>query len=303
MCKKILKKAVKYIISYIAEKIHLIRWGVSNNRRNNRCLNQDYRNEKIIVSLTSFPGRINSVCKTLETILNQKDCKPDKVELWLAESQFEGKEKGLPDNLLRLKKYGLDIMWCEDIRSYKKLIPALQIHPKDIIVTADDDVYYSRRWLEKLYKSYNLNPNVIQCHRATQIVKKAGNIDVIVGGRKYYKEASYLNKLVGVGGVLYPVNSLSPQVFDIAAIKKYAATNDDVWFWFMAIINDYKINVVDKNEPSPVTVFDALESTKLSDVNDHGENLFWVQFNQMMEQYACAKNKIIKELDSHKNSL
>ena len=89
------------------------------------------RETKIIVSLTTFPGRINTVDKTISTLLTQT-LKPDEVILWLAESQFPNKE--LPEQLTKLQQYGLTIKWCEDLRSYKKLIPALEEYPNDIII-------------------------------------------------------------------------------------------------------------------------------------------------------------------------
>lgn len=302
MIRKYARKIAKYSVSFITEMLHCAKWLISSNRRKNDCLNKMPRDEKIVVSLTSFPDRIKSVSKTIETILNQKECKPDKIELWLAESQFQNREKCLPVYLLQLKKYGLDIMWCEDLKSYKKLLPALRIHPNDIIVTADDDVYYSRKWLGKLYRSYKINPIAIQCHRATKIIQNNGKIDVVPGGKEYYKSPSCLNKLVGVGGVLYPANSLNIEVFDLKSIMKYAPTNDDVWFWFMAILNHYNVNVVSGNEPNPITVWAALKSSKLSDINDHGENLFWKQFENMMGQYEYVRNVIIEELRVHDKS-
>jgi hypothetical protein len=83
------------------------------------------------------------VHKTIETLLNQSH-KADKVILWLAEEEFPNKEKGLPRELIQLIKSGLTISWCRDIKSYKKLIPALEKYPKSIIVTADDDLYYQK---------------------------------------------------------------------------------------------------------------------------------------------------------------
>ncbi len=64
--------------------------GVTNNKRET----------KIIVSLTTFPDRIESVYKTVSTLLTQT-LKPDEVILWLADSQFPAKK--LTDNLTDLQ--------------------------------------------------------------------------------------------------------------------------------------------------------------------------------------------------------
>ena len=60
--------------------------------------------------------------------------------LWLADSEFPDREKDLPQNLMRLCKEGLQIKWTKDVKSYKKLIPAIKEFPEAIIVTADDGV-------------------------------------------------------------------------------------------------------------------------------------------------------------------
>lgn len=124
----------------------------------NKGVSHIKRNPKLIVSLTSFPGRINVVEQTIDSILRQS-LKPDYVILWLAESQFPTKERSLPRSLVRYKKHGLQIRWCEDIRPYKKLIPTLREFPDDIIVTADDDIIYWENWLEKLYASHIKYPD------------------------------------------------------------------------------------------------------------------------------------------------
>ena len=122
---------------------------------------------ELIVSLTSYPDRIPYIHKTINTLLNQT-LKPDRLILWLADSQFPNKEEDLPQNLLKLIDLGLEIRWCEDLRSYKKLIPALKEFPNDIIVTADDDLYYTPDWLESLYCEYLKNPKYIYVKRASR---------------------------------------------------------------------------------------------------------------------------------------
>ncbi|MBQ2886366.1 MAG: hypothetical protein IJE43_21810 [Alphaproteobacteria bacterium] len=52
----------------------------------------DKINMKVIVSLTSYPARINIVHKTIESLLNQT-YKADKVILYLAYEQFQIKKK------------------------------------------------------------------------------------------------------------------------------------------------------------------------------------------------------------------
>jgi len=78
----------------------------------NLGVSDEIRKPQLIVSLTSYPARINSVHITINTLL-QQSLKPNKVILWLASEQFPNKENDLPDNLLRLKDYGLTIEWCD----------------------------------------------------------------------------------------------------------------------------------------------------------------------------------------------
>ena len=52
-----------------------------------KCL---VHNNEIIVSLTSYPKRINKIKQTLDSIFNQT-IQPDKILLWLSNSEFENK--------------------------------------------------------------------------------------------------------------------------------------------------------------------------------------------------------------------
>lgn len=203
------------------------------------------RDTKLIVSLTTFPARINTVYKTISSLLNQT-LKPDELILWLAEEQFLNKK--LPENLTKLEQYGLKIMWYEkDIKSFKKLIPTLQKYPNDIIVTFDDDYYYDERILEYLYNAYLENPNCIHARQAF-IVK--GEIVKSLHPRSYVYDSSYLpsyrNEPVGCGGVLYPPHSLHENVLNENEFLKELPTHDDIWFWGHALRNNTKISVLKK---------------------------------------------------------
>lgn len=204
---------------------------------------------RLIVSLTSFPARIKTVNYTIESILLQTK-KANMVVLWLGYDKFSNKEKDLPKKLLRLTKFGLTIKWCEDIRSYTKLIPSIEAFPDDIIVTVDDDVWYPPEWLERLYNSYLKEPNLIHTHRALQVTGENGKINKYIDwGIQIYapQEPSYCWHLTGTGGVLYPPHCLYKDICNRERFLSMAPSVDDIWFWAMAILQHTRIRIVEGN--------------------------------------------------------
>ena len=198
----------------------------------------------VIISLTSFPQRMYEIHFTLYSLLTQS-VKPAKVILWLGEEQFPNREKDIPDKVLKLKENGLTISWHKNLRSYTKLIPALKQYPNNIIVTADDDIYYEKEWLEKLLKSHEASPNCIICHRAHKVKLSKNGLAPYKKWSKKIKSCkpSYLNFLTGVGGVLYPAGCLYKDILNEQLFTELAPKADDVWFWAMAVLNKTKIAV------------------------------------------------------------
>ena len=206
------------------------------------------REKKVIVSLTSFPERINIVIKTIKTLLTQT-MKPDEIILWLAPEQFQNLEKDLPKELLDLKQFGLTIDWYKDIRSYKKIIPTLKKYPNSIIITTDDDIYYAKDTIETLYKSYQLHNNEIQAHRCDWLSLDANKNIIWEKTRELYLDrhkntASFRNRLTGYGAVLYPPNCFYKDILNEDLIKELIPTHDDIWLWAMASLNGYKTRLI-----------------------------------------------------------
>lgn len=211
----------------------------------------DLYSDCITVSLTSYPARINSVSDTIESIFKQS-IQPGRLLLWLAPEQFPQKEEELPDILLVQKTRGLQINWYDDIRSYKKLIPALESCPGQIIVTCDDDIIYPQDWLARLLINHLEHPTAITCHRAHQVQLNA-NADGFMPYLEWPKEVAagqpgYDYLFTGSGGVLYPPGSLHPDVLEQKSFTRLCPTGDDLWFWASAIRNGRAINIV-KGEP------------------------------------------------------
>lgn len=251
------------------------------------------RKSRLIVSLTSFPARINTVHQTIESLINQTK-KADKIILWLAPEQFPNGEKDLPENLLQLKECGLTIDWYHDIRSYKKLIPTLRKYPNELIVTVDDDIIYKPTMLEKLYDTHIKHPKDVVCHRATKFVYERDKFKTIAGGKKHYRGAHFLNKLTGCGGVLYPPKCFYKDILNEDLILKLAPTNDDQWFWLMAALSGVGVRVV-KDKEIELNYTDGSQEFALCLINDQGEKLFWKDFNRLMEYYPQLKKLLKKE--------
>ena len=208
----------------------------------------------IVVSLTSYPERINTVHLTVASLLSQS-MRANKVVLWLAPEQFPNGEKDLPADLLNLKARGLTVDWYHDIKSYKKLIPALKKYPEAVIVTADDDAIYHNEWLSRLYCSYLIRPHAIHCHRAHKIAIRGGVItpyrEWTWYDRLYDQQVGYSIFPVGLGGILYPPHCLAETVLDEENFLSICPQADDMWFWASALLNKTRIILINKPFKEP----------------------------------------------------
>jgi len=189
----------------------------------------------LIVSLTSYPPRFATLAKTLKSLLDQA-VRPDRTILWIAHTQLHQ----LPDDVRALESAGLEIRGCEDLRSYKKLVPALLAHPDATIVTADDDLYYPPRWLGDLVNGFDMRDPSIVCARP-----HLATIDVWGNLLPYHewpmetsaeRDTDSRSRLFPTGGAgaLYPPGCFPPEVTDTALFNELCPTADDVWFFWLA---------------------------------------------------------------------
>lgn len=259
------------------------------------------RDKKIIVSLTSYPLRINTARYAISTLLNQT-CKPDMVILWLSEEEFPNGLNDLPKELVNLTHYGLTIEWTKDnIRSYKKLVPALNKYPNDIIITADDDVFYSENMVESLYNEYLKDPANIYVRRSVKLTLEDDHIKN-VSSRKYLynhlKTPSYFNQIMGGSGCLYPPGALYKDSVNIENIKCIVPTHDDAYFWAMAVLNKTKIKVVGGFNEDLLFV-DGTQSVGL--INTNKSNSTGVSLNEAYDILFIRYPQILKNIKEEKH--
>ena len=251
------------------------------------------REVPIIVSITSYEERFNDLPVTIYSLLNQS-LKPDRIILWLDESYENLTE--LPYEITQFIKNGLEIRFVKDIGSYTKAIYAFKEFSDNIIVTADDDIYYPSDWLKKLYLSYIAHPEDIHTHRSHRIIIDSNNnIALYESWEKHVKEESarFDNFLTGVGGVLYPPNCFTKEVLREDIFLKNAPKADDIWFWTMALVHNKKIRVVKNHIKTLITtnLFRQMFSKTLYKENRNGAND--EQLSNIMKFYGQnIKNKL-----------
>lgn len=223
------------------------------------------REQPLVVSLTSYPGRMYDLHLCIYSLLRQT-LKPDAVILWLARDQFPNGEADIPPRLLALRQWGLSIRWCDtDMRSYKKLLPALQEYPEALIVTADDDLYYATDWLQELWQNYQQSDKrSIIAHRCHKARLHNGSLCAYRGFIKRISDnsLSLFNLSTNGGGTLFPPHCLHPDVANYALAREICPLADDLWFWCMAVRADTRIQVVEK--PHPIRYTNAAREVGLN---------------------------------------
>ena len=238
-----------------------------NNIDINRTVLTNGLEKKVIVSLTSFPERIDKVYLTINTLLRQSVL-PNKIILWLAKSQF--KDPGyIPKNLSSLEGNLFEIRYCEDLKSYKKIFYTAQEYYDDIIVTVDDDTLYPENWLENLIKTYLDYPDCVCCYRAHKIVSKSGKTLPYMqwlGLSPDQKGPDFSLIPIGVGGILYPPYFFENVDFDYRKISELCPTSDDLWLKALAILNGYKAVKVFQNSKEWFTITSS-QKVSLNDTN------------------------------------
>ena len=185
----------------------------------------------VIVSLTSFGHRVaNTVPYTLLTLFKQTRM-PNRIVLWLDNEHWN--DDNLPPVLKQLKECGLEVYYCEDIRSFKKLIPSLKTFPDNPIIVVDDDSYYDKdlvKWFMESYEQSDKRTIFATCGNIPE--KRDGKYAPYMEwkGEKCADENTDI-ALIGCGGAIYPPHIFDEEIFKSEVFMSLCPTADDLWFW------------------------------------------------------------------------
>ena len=247
---------------------------------------EKYCDHDIIVSLTTYSKRIYDVHLTIESIMEQT-MKANRIILWL---DYSFEKQPLPKALQLLQKRGLEIEYCKDIRSYKKLIPALKKYPDDAIITIDDDLIYEFDLLEKLIMAYQQTPSYIYCnrHHVMQLNEQGKLLPYLQWQwESNDMEANIMNFPTTGAGTLFPPHSLDEEVFNESVFSEICKYADDVWFKAMAMKKGTLSKKVYTHNPKGIEYFEneEVQDIALWRINTQGAMLNDRQIEAVFTKY------------------
>ena len=252
------------------------------------------RQQKIIVSFTSYPKRFHIIPTVLKS-LNEQTFHINKIILILSEEDK--------------KYYNLNITQIDiitinkDLRPHNKYYYTMQKYRDYAIITIDDDTYYAKDTFESLYKSYLENPNIVSGRRSHFMTyKKNGELKKYqnwIFEQRKNNEIDFNIFLTGVGCIIYPPDILIINEKYLPFIHE-TITNDDITLKYFAIqrgiphkwVVNYFINgipgLIAKNQGNP------LVNKNFFDYNDKYIKIINIDINHIILNNLCVPYKDVK---------
>lgn len=260
----------------------------------NECRLREHHKTKVVASLTSFPKRINGVENAIKSIMLQT-VQPDRVILWLADSQFPNKQ--LPENLKALMNVGLEVRYCEDLRPHKKYYYCLQEQLDDeLVITFDDDLIYHPHTIEYLIKKHEEYPSCIVCSQVLRITSdgKGGIMpyDSWMGLCDGHEPPHPLNTPLTGSGCLYPKGLMPKETYNKENIFKMALNTDDLWIYVMSKLSGINIVSPDKvaRTFTTITKTQQVHLAQFNCIQNGNDDVF----NTLLQYYSKSRDFIIR---------
>lgn len=256
---------------------------------------KERKDSEIIVSFTSFPGRINKVWMVVEC-LKRQTLKPHKIILWLSKEQFPY-YKTIPESLRRREDNLFSIEIVEgDIRSHKKYYYTLKSKCGNLVTLVDDDIIYPLDMLEKLYSEHLRHPSSIICRYGyIRTYNNKLELQKYINWKEVLGYTDDPNFFFGSGGgTLIPTAALYKDVVEKDIFLKLVPFADDVWLNAMANLNNTRVIKLATGLFMPI--INKSEKLSTSNLLDNKND---VQINSVINYYT---NKLGKNPFNYKNA-
>ena len=187
---------------------------------------------KVIISLTTVPGRIETSKYSLASLLDQTQ-RVDEIRFYIPLESSKGEPYIIPEWMTNLSKNVKQFIIKRCVKDWgpaTKIIPAVldsQREDIDSIIYVDDDIIYNKNMVETLVSYSKRYPKYAICNQGWNVerwIKNSKILQFFHHTRKYFPRSepfyhNFTDVMQGFSGVL-----IKPSFFDISAlvnIKKY----------------------------------------------------------------------------------
>lgn len=183
------------------------------------------RPERVVVTLTTVPGRLPRLRPVLRSLLDQS-WPPDRVLLALpSHSLRTGRPYPPPPPL----PAGVDVLRCEDHGPATKVLPALAHERDAVLVVVDDDVIYPVHFLRDLLTAHRAHPRCAIGLRGWRLEPAVHPRDLRHVFGQALREPAPVDVLLGTWGYLIPPGALDDAVHDYSGWPSELRWCDDIW--------------------------------------------------------------------------
>lgn len=263
--RSIVERALSFVRRQVTQWALLFRFSLRNHFSGSKIVDE---NGEVVVSVTTFAARIAHVYAAIESV-GVGSVLPGRIILWVAHEDLELVAR--TRSLQRLVRRGLEILAADgSLGSHKKYFPAL-VHEsteRSFLVTADDDIFYPRQWLEKLWTAF------VDDDRNTIVSSWVKRIAFVADGMAPYTSwqttassgEDALNYFMSGSGTIYPRAYLNELVDAGETFRSLAPKADDVWLNMVAARAKIAVRQ-STGEPLRIWTVPRTQRTKLSTFN------------------------------------
>ena len=190
----------------------------------------------IVITMTSWPGRIQHVSRAIYNFFKTQTKKPDLFYLFLSIEEFKNKESDLPQDLkLIINAYNIKLMWTKENEYCHKRWYVYPKHFNDTVICIDDDCTYDKDLVKfastfkdkRVYTIFNNLTNEMICEESIKI-----RYERTIGSSNTIKFSG--NSIFPPG--TFPLEAISPENIELR--KKYCKKCDESWLMPFLIYNE-----------------------------------------------------------------
>lgn len=203
--------------------------------------------EKIIISMTSWPPRYRTAHVAMQNIIGQaKKAKLlNRVHPIMVLSEEEACDatcrQEACDLIRRMEKLQVEVIYDRgNIRSHKKLIPVLEKYQDSAVLVVDDDNIQQEGWLQTFINDHNAHPTDIIYGQSNAIISVENGfiIERNMPNTHPGEVTANAKPANGAAGTLYPPHTFTDiRFFDREMIMNLSPSSDETWQWAFAKIS------------------------------------------------------------------